>query len=142
MEAIIGRYDDWDPINQRAEPDCHWTTANVGEALPGVQTPLSWTTWDGISDRMANLAFYQMGVLSKEESELAPVGKRKTRIFYGRAAADITLFTFPGERIPGTSGREVAEHIFGDVPADFESKPDRSRWPLILVKTLYFIHDH
>jgi len=33
------------PINYEQPQDFHWTTTNIGEAIPGVQTPLSWTVW-------------------------------------------------------------------------------------------------
>ena len=39
-------------LHKPGAPETHWTTDNVGEALPGVATPLGWSVWESGSDRM------------------------------------------------------------------------------------------
>ena len=134
VSAVIGRHDEWDPLNDDSEPDRHWSTANVGEALPGVMSPLGWTIWASLGDEMLTQAFYEMGTLSKRERRNPPRGKGMIRAFYGRIACDPMLFITPGDRIPGTSGRKIAEHVFGDVPDDIVFAPTRRRWPIIAFK--------
>jgi len=34
-----------DPVHSVSAPNLHWTTANIGEAAPGVLTPLAWSLW-------------------------------------------------------------------------------------------------
>ncbi|MDT7556488.1 MAG: hypothetical protein QOI68_958 [Pseudonocardiales bacterium] len=33
----------WDVLTDPSDAGLHWTTGNIGEAVPGVQTPLSWS---------------------------------------------------------------------------------------------------
>ncbi len=39
-EPLFSPFDAWDPLHEPSWPNEHWSTANVGEALPGVLTPL------------------------------------------------------------------------------------------------------
>jgi hypothetical protein len=32
--------DSWDVLTDPSDPGLHWTTGNIGEAVPGVQTPV------------------------------------------------------------------------------------------------------
>lgn len=137
VTAVIGRHDDWDPLNDSSPPDRHWTTVNVGEALPGVMSPLGWATWAGLGDGMITEAFYAMGAISNAERAIPPRGQGKVRAFYGRIACDPMLFIAPGDRIPGTSGRQIAEHIFGEAPEGIVFAPTRRRWPIIALKLPY-----
>jgi rifampicin phosphotransferase len=137
VAAVIGRHDDWDPLNDGSPPHQHWTTVNFGEALPGTLTPLGWTTWDGLGDRMITEAFYAMGALASRERAMPPRELRKVRVFYGRAACDPLLFIGPGDRLPGTSGKQIAEHIFGEAPEGLTYAPTKRRWPIIAFKMPY-----
>ena len=42
----------WDVLHDPGPPDSHWSTDNVGEAAPGVLSPLSWSMWGATGDRM------------------------------------------------------------------------------------------
>lgn len=137
VTAAIGAHNSWDPLNDRSESHRHWTTANVGEALPGVMSPLSWTFWAALGDRILKQAFFEMGALSAAENGDVRRGEGMVRAFYGRIACDPMLFITPGDRLPGTSGYKIAEHMFGDVPDDIVFKPTRRRWPIIAVKLPY-----
>ena len=44
-----------------------WTTVNFSEALPGVQTPLSWGVWNYGMEIAIRRAYGELGVLSRAE---------------------------------------------------------------------------
>ena len=51
----------WDPLHSPSAPGLHWSTVNAGEAVPGVQTPLSWTMWTNGSEASTRHAAYARG---------------------------------------------------------------------------------
>jgi pyruvate,water dikinase len=123
-----------DPINtDKGVAGTYWTTANVGEAMPGVQTPLSWTVWQHKLDHGMREAGYAMGILDAAErvDVLAPI----VDVFFGRTAVKVNFFTLFGDRAPGTSGAELAKTYFGSVPPDLTLAPTRRRYPMIALRT-------
>ena len=56
-----------DPLHMASRPDTPWTTANVGEAMPGVQTALGWTFWRDASERAVRINFWRLGALRQAE---------------------------------------------------------------------------
>ena len=100
-------------------------------------SPLGWTIWAGLGDRMLTEAFYAMGALSNAERAMPPREQLKIRVFYGRAACDPTLFIEPGDRLPGTSGKQIAEHVIGEAPEGITYAPTKRRWPIIAFKLPY-----
>ncbi|MEA2171908.1 MAG: rifampicin phosphotransferase, partial [Solirubrobacteraceae bacterium] len=119
---------DWDP-------DAYWSTTNLGEAIPGVLTPVTWALWGGVGERAARQSFVHVGALSAEEGE-TPEDPRKRLfgIFLGRFACKVDGLAEIGDRLPGTSGAEMAEQILGTLPPGFESHPTKRRWPVIAVR--------
>jgi pyruvate,water dikinase len=121
-----------DPLDTFTEPGLHWTRANVGEAMPGCQTPLSWTFWaGGIENAMRESAF-SIGALTRAERQVpADPAARVIRIFRGRVALNVEFMTMIGDRMPGTTGAETARSLIGAVPADITYTPTRRRYPVI-----------
>jgi rifampicin phosphotransferase len=132
-----------DPLHHRAPPGTHWTTANLGEAMPGVATPLSATVWGDSVDRGLVAAAYALGALSGSEREtIGPPGDRLVRLFHGRAAVKADCLALVGDRMPGTTGEEVVRAFFGEVPETMTFNPTKRRYPLIALRlpTTFALH--
>jgi phosphohistidine swiveling domain-containing protein len=123
---------DSDPLHCATSPELHWSRSNVGEAMPGVQTPLSWTVWSpGVNEALHEAAF-AVGAFSRRERS-TPVDRdsRPIRIFFGRVAMNVEFLTVLGDRIPGTTGAKAAESVFGSVPAEICCAPTSRRYPIV-----------
>jgi rifampicin phosphotransferase len=124
--------DSWDPIHSPTSEHLHWSTVNAGEAVPGVQTPLSWTMWADGAELGPRRAAFAVGALTRAESRLpADVEDRFTRVFYGRCAIQCEVLALLGDRLPGTTGQESVRSVLGHVPSDMEFASTRRRYPVI-----------
>lgn len=123
--------DAWDPTHRPGTPDSHWSTDNVGEALPGVLTPLGWSVWDDIGDQMCRDLSFALGVYSASERDEAD---RIIRPFYGRIAMRMEWLASVGDRMPGTSGQEAVAGMLGRVPETMSFAPTARRYPVIAAK--------
>jgi pyruvate,water dikinase len=128
----------WDPLHAASPPGRLWSRANIGEALPGVVTPLTWDLWEVAAEGATRQAFHALGAASGKEVTV-PVDREKrfTRAFYGRAAAELNFLCGMGNRIPGTSGAAIAEQIFGSAPESLRGKRTRRRYPIIAARMPY-----
>jgi pyruvate,water dikinase len=129
--------DSWDVLNDPSEPGLHWTTGNIGEAVPGVQTPLSWTLWGPTIEEGMRLSMRDMGAFSTAESVLPPRGRRLCQVFHGRGALSVELLARLGDRMPGTTGQRVALGVYGSAPDTIDYRPTRRRYPVIAARTPY-----
>ena len=118
------------PTHHEAPQDHHWTTTNVGEAIPGVQTPLSWTVWRPVGAALREVG-WAVGALT--ETERGDVDGLM-EVFHGRAAFRLDPFVLLGDRLPGTSGREVVSSLLGRVPDGLVYRPTPRRWPVIALR--------
>jgi phosphohistidine swiveling domain-containing protein len=122
----------WDPIHTYTAPGDYWTRGNVGEAIPGVQTPLSWTMWARAADLCLREGSFATGAITSAERQIpARPEERAVRIFYGRAAMQIDFIVKLGDRMPGTSGEEAVASLYGHVPPDLAFHPTIRRYPII-----------
>jgi phosphohistidine swiveling domain-containing protein len=121
----------WDPLHGPGGPDEHWSTDNVGEAAPGVLTPLGWSIWGTSGDNMVKHIAYGLGVFSRDERDDP---HRYVRAFYGRVALQVEYLGKVGDRMPGTTGEEAIKAIFGRAPEDMSWQPTRRRYPIVAVK--------
>jgi phosphohistidine swiveling domain-containing protein len=125
----------WDPLHATSPVGRHWSRANIGEALPGVLTPLTWSLWEVASEGAARGAFHALGAASRAEAMVpADREQRFMRAFYGRGAAQLEFLSQMGDRIPGTSGAAIAEQVFGSVPENLVSQASRKRYPIIAAR--------
>ena len=116
---------DWDP-------DAHWSTTNVSEAMPGVPTPLSWTLWRPVFERTMRGAFAALGAMERSRTaDPADPYERMLGIFSGRVAAKVEFLGEMGDRLPGTTGAAIAEQFMGELPPDFVSANTARRYPVI-----------
>lgn len=128
---------DWDVLHDPTGPNTHWTRGNIGEAVPGVQTPLSWTYWGPAIERAARGAFRAAGVFGRGEARIPPRGQRTAQIFCGRAAFRVEDMVTFGDRMPGTSGAAIAASIFGEAPPEITYSPTQRRYPAIAIGLPY-----
>jgi phosphohistidine swiveling domain-containing protein len=125
----------WDVLHAMSRPNWHWSRGNIGEALPGVLTPLSWSLWEVAADGSARAAFRAIGAADSAEAVVPTDRSRRCiRAFYGRAAAQLEFLCEMGDRVPGTSASAIAEHVFGEVPQGIVDRKTRRRYPVIAAK--------
>ena len=122
-----------DPLHDCSTATEHWTTANVGEAMPGVVTPLSWTVFAPAIEHTYRRTMQDMGVFTPTELPWPPASPEDwiTRVFHGRAALNVEALARLGDRMPGTTGAQVVTDIFGDVPPSMTFSPTRRRYPAV-----------
>ncbi|MCV7102787.1 PEP/pyruvate-binding domain-containing protein [Mycobacterium palustre] len=112
------------------DPAQFYSTANLGEAAPGVLSPLTWSVWGPAAEIAARYGFVQMGVLERSRSGVPhDPHDRIIQIAYGRAVASVSAFYAMGERIPGASGDMLAEQLLGSVPEGMTKAATRRRYP-------------
>jgi phosphohistidine swiveling domain-containing protein len=124
-----------DTLHGRSHPGSSWTTTNVGEAVPGVQTPLGWSIWGPAGEEGLRRAFHTIGALSK--AEIAVPQRTEDRLFslfFGRIALHLDLLCAWADRVPGTSGEAMARQIFSYVPPDYRSRPVRRYYPRVAAR--------
>ncbi|WP_437633020.1 PEP/pyruvate-binding domain-containing protein [Sorangium sp. So ce854] len=80
--------------------DTIWSRANVGEALPGAATPLTWSVARAFSDRGFREAFAALGCR-------VPRGARLVTNVYGRFYLNLTAFMQIAAQVPGLSPRAL-----------------------------------
>lgn len=127
--------DDWDPTHRASEPDAHWTTTNAGEAFPGVVTPLSWTFIGDSAEATLRWPAHAVGALTARERDVPSGGQpRFIQAFYGRIAMQVDYFALLGDRLPGSTGREIVVNTLGRVPDGMEFHPTRRRYPVVALR--------
>ena len=136
VEAGSGS-ESWDNLNLSEPQDLHWTTDNVGEAAPGVLTPLAGSFWGPVGDTMPRHVAYAMGVYSRPELVAPSPSERVANLFFGRLAMKVEYMASIGDRLPGTSGEEAVHGLFGKVPESIRFEPTKRRYPVIAVKFPY-----
>lgn len=130
--------DAWDPLHQPGDPQSHWSTVNVGEALPGVATPLGWSIWSDIGDRMCRDLSYAIGVFdAAERRQPGPGGNRIISIFFGRIVMRTEWLAAVGDRMPGTTGEVAITGMLGEAPSTMTFAPTMRRYPVIAYRLPY-----
>lgn len=121
----------WDGLHDPDPADGHWSTDNVGEAAPGVLTPLSWSIWRTIGDRAPREVAFRLGAFSRSDRRDFP---DIIRPFYGRIAISMEFVGAFGDRMPGVTGEEAVRSLCGRVPETMCFTPTRTRYPAIAGK--------
>ena len=134
-ELLAGPRDGWDPTHSSDAAVHHYTTTNLGEAVPGVVCPLCTSLWDIPGHTTARRVAYYVGALSKRELEqqFAPED-RTLRFFYGRLAVKLEYISMLGDRMPGVDGPEMIHSMFNDPPETLEYHPTQRRYPFIAAR--------
>lgn len=90
-----------------------WTRVNIGEAIPGVPTPLTWSVWQPAMEHGFWDAQVRLGVAARTEYGRAPV----TTLALGRPAISVDVVVEQVGRMPGADPAAFAEQYFG-LPRD------------------------
>ncbi|MEW6282861.1 MAG: PEP/pyruvate-binding domain-containing protein, partial [Candidatus Eremiobacterota bacterium] len=109
--------------------ECHWTSLNAREALPGVATPLFQDLCPPMLQSGFRAAARMLGVEPAWEGELAA-------FFHGRAFLNVTAMGGLVRQLPLRNPEVLVEKILG-LPA--EQPAIRPSWPLLrsLLRTLW-----
>ncbi len=124
--------DDWDPLQSSTKPVHPWTTTNLGEAVPGVISPLGIAYWGLPGDLTARRVGYAIGVMAKRELEQPEdPAERILRNFYGRLATNLNYMGLIGDRMPGITGEGALASLFGKPPEGMTFHPTKRRYPFV-----------
>jgi len=94
-----------------------WSNVNVGEALPGVATPLTWSVLSGFSELGFRRAFASLGLSVPKDAEL--VGSFRGRIYLNLTELLSILSQVPGLRprtLLSLGGGGQVERLETDLP--------------------------
>jgi rifampicin phosphotransferase len=114
-----------------------WSRVNVGEAIPGTVRPLTADFHRDSIEVSPQYMFQRMGVLPR-----GPIHRPGTadaapaRFLCGRMAVNVDYMRAVADRIPGTSGAALEEATLGRARPDVPSRPDRSRYGIILLRMI------
>src|SRR2546428_12194667 len=86
----------WDVLHEPDTTDGHWSTDNVGEAAPGVLTPLSWSIWRTVGDRAPREVAFRLGAFSRRDRRGFPASIPP---FHGRIGIRMEVFGLDGGRV-------------------------------------------
>lgn len=125
----------WDPLHVSGNAEHFWSTDNIGEALPGVLSPLGWTFTATTNNTMLREVGYRIGALTRAERTPLPGPETNfVSIFYGRIAMRADYLASLGDRVPGTTGAQAVEAVLGRVPEEMTFSPTRRRYPVIAMR--------
>lgn len=127
---------DWpDPLHEQSGPDTYWTTVNVGEAMPGVPTPMSWSIFSVGNEVSVPRCYSRLGIMSRKDARPAScIDDRFAAIFYGRAAMNVTRLRSIADLTPGTSGDAMERQLLGSTRDNVLSHSSSRRIPFILAR--------
>jgi pyruvate,water dikinase len=124
--------DDWDVLDEPIGSTTSWTRVNVGEAFPGVPTPLTWTWAGPASDAGVTRGWVKMGVFPRSQSKpSSDVAAHFVAICHGRALLNIDRLRSIGDRIPFNSGAKVEQTLFSSEQVSAVGAPVRRRYPFV-----------
>lgn len=116
-------------------PGRAWTRGNIGEAVPGLFTPLAWSVTGPVVDLGVRGGFRSIGVLSRREVfSSADPDRNVAAVFYGYAASNLTVFRGFADRMPGVSANSIEQQLLGTVRADARDQPTRRHYVRIILK--------
>ncbi|MFO0646878.1 MAG: PEP/pyruvate-binding domain-containing protein [Polyangiales bacterium] len=104
-----------------------WSNVNVGEALPGVATPLTWSVAAAFSDLGFRRAFGALGCVVPERIEL--VGS-----FHGRIYLNLTNFMRIARQVPVLNAKMLLEFGGGGGLDVIERQVEPGQWGPFLLK--------
>jgi pyruvate,water dikinase len=105
------------PLHMHSGGSTRWTRVNFAEAVQGVQKPLDWAFWEQGLELSLREVFFRMGALPRGQATIPEsVDQRFSGIFYGRVAGNVDLFRYVADRLPGSSGDQLEEKMFGKPP--------------------------
>jgi len=105
-----------DPTNGTSQPTRYWTTANIGEAMPDVLSPMCWSFWGPNMEAGARLAYYDFGLLPKGDLGVpSDPNELLVSYFYGRPAMNLDRLRSLFDPIPGMTADDFERDVCGTV---------------------------
>lgn len=100
-------------------PGSRWTRVNIGEALPGVPTPLTWSMWSGGLTMAQRESQIRVGVISRRED-----GGRVPLLTLARGwpVLSVDLLLSQVAQVPGVDPKSFSEQLLG-VAEDVDAAP-------------------
>ncbi len=90
-----------------------YTSAGIGEMLPGVLPPLLWSIDGPLIEQGFRQLFSELGVLPESDETGSVVGR-----FRGRAALNLDLLKEAAAAMPGGTAAEMERQYFGEVVSE------------------------
>jgi pyruvate,water dikinase len=117
-----------DPTNGTSEPTRYWSTANIGEAMPDVLSPMCWSFWGPGLEAGARLAYYDFGILPKAEVRVPDdPNELTTSYFFGRPAMNLDRLRSLFDCIPGMTADDFERDVAGTVRTGLPPVPKSGR---------------
>ncbi|MEV0855729.1 PEP-utilizing enzyme [Nocardia fluminea] len=125
-------------LHARSDNDTFWSTTNVGEAFPGILTPLGWSLCGPSVELGIRNCYARVGALPRSEVRIPDrVEDRLISVFHGRGALNVNFFCRMGAHLPGTAPDAIARQFLGELPPGIPTGKSRRRLPIVAVKTAY-----
>ncbi|WP_409437352.1 PEP/pyruvate-binding domain-containing protein [Mycobacterium sp. SMC-14] len=91
-------------------PESRWTRVNIGEAVPGVPTPLSWSMWSvGLTEAQRQTQTH-LGVVTQRESRQGQL----LTLARGWPVLSVDLLLSQVARIPGVDPSAFSQQLLGE----------------------------
>ncbi|MBA3654349.1 MAG: peptidase [Actinobacteria bacterium] len=124
-----------DPTHGSSAPTRYWSTANIGEAMPDVLSPMCWSFWGPNMEAGARLSYYDFGILSRAELAVPDdPNELLTSYFFGRPAMNLDRLRTLFNSIPGMSADDFERDICGSVRPGLATEPSAGRTPYVLAR--------
>lgn len=125
-------------LHARSDNDTFWSTTNVGEAFPGVLTPLGWSLCGPSVELGIRDCYARVGALPRSEVRIPDrIEDRLISVFHGRGALNVNFFCRMGAHLPGTAPDAIARQFLGELPPGIPTGKTRRRLPIVAAKTAY-----
>jgi pyruvate,water dikinase len=112
-----------------------WTVTNIQEAIPGVETPMTWSYFGPGGEYALRNHFHHIGALSAAEAHTPADPKQWILgLFYGRCAMRVDLLGTWADRVPGLSGEALVAQFFSTVPGSPVQQRSARYYPRALAK--------
>ncbi|ORW88962.1 PEP/pyruvate-binding domain-containing protein [Mycolicibacter terrae] len=90
-------------------PGSRWTRVNIGEALPGVPTPLTWSMWSAGLTMAQRESQIRLGVVSRREDGRVPL----LTLARGWPVLSVDLLLSQVAQVPGVDPKAFSEQLLG-----------------------------
>lgn len=124
-----------DPLDAVSGPSTQWTRNNVGEAFPGVVTPLHHDFVVRAGELGIRGAYAERGAISAEEATWKDAADaRVMAAFKGRLAVNVDTMCAFGDRVSPTAASEIEFGLLGFVREDAVRSPDPLRFEAVAAR--------
>ena len=124
-----------DPLDAVSGPTTQWTRNNVGEAFPGVVTPLHHDFVVRAGELGIRGAYAERGAISADEATWKEAAdERVMAAFKGRLAVNVDTMCAFGDRVSTTAAAEIEFGLLGFVREDTVRNPDPARFETVAAR--------